>query len=285
MNTDVSIDDATVHYYDSDYPSKDFNICPENFDEVTWFQGLRQDVDYFLRLALESAGPILELCSGTGRIAIPMAQKNLDVTCVDISNGMLQALKSNIERVDPQLKKRLELVHCDATKLNLSQREFAMAFIGFNSLLCIPSFEGQRAVLANIAAHLKTGGLLALDIINPLGLKPEGDPVPRVFFTRKNVHTGNTYTRIAMRGALDADNKQELYGWYDEVQPSGQLNRRHYSAWWRPIFRHEIELMLELAGFEVAKMEGGHSGEAYTAASPRMLIQARKKAVQPVQPV
>ncbi|HSE40124.1 MAG TPA: hypothetical protein VLH08_05110, partial [Acidobacteriota bacterium] len=95
-------------------------------------------------------------------------------------------------------------------------------------------------------------------------------------FTRKNRITGNTYTRFAMMGAFDADQKQRLYGWYDEIFPDGTVKRQHYSLFWRPIFRFEIELMLRDAGFELISIEGGHRKEPFTAQSPRMFIVAGK---------
>ena len=45
--------------------------------------------------------------------------------------------------------------------------------------------------------------------------------------------------------------------------------------YWRPIFRHELQLMLRHAGFAIESLEGGHRAEPYTATSPRMFVQAR----------
>jgi hypothetical protein len=164
------------------------------------------------------------------------------------------------------------------TRLELRERNYSLVIIAFNSLLVISEFEAQLKTLHCVAEHLKPGGTLVLDIVNPLHLNTDGDGNPKPFFTRKNPHTGNTYTRFAMTGPFDENHRQKLSGWYDEYDTIGIVIRKHYAVHWRPIYRFEIELMLREAGFGSLKIEGGHCKEPYTAQSPRMFIQARKEA-------
>ncbi|MEA2600169.1 MAG: hypothetical protein QOF89_1161 [Acidobacteriota bacterium] len=73
---------------------------------------------------------------------------------------------------------------------------------------------------------------------------------------------------------MQTDQVQELFGWYDEIGADGLVRRAPYSARWRPIFRYELELMLERAGLEV---EGGHRHEPFTAWSQKMFVVARRR--------
>lgn len=276
MNASIADDDSSIRYYDSDYPSRDHGLYPENFDEVTKFQGLAFDVDRYGEIAAETGGHILELCCGTGRLAIPLARQGYEVTAVDMSAGMLRQFETNLGREDQAIASRIRLVNQDITDLALDRWDFTLAIIGFNSLLCITEFEAQCKALRAAALHIVRGGILALDLVNPLTLKPEGDPVPKPFFTRRSTESGQRYTRFAMLGPFDEHQRQRLYGWYDEVGPDGVVCRRHYSLHWRPVFRFEIELMLRHAGFEVVKVEGGHQKEPFHALSPKMFIQAKK---------
>jgi ubiquinone/menaquinone biosynthesis C-methylase UbiE len=276
MNAGISSSDASIHYYDGDYPSPVASLYPENFDETTKYQGLAFDIDRYLALAGETGGPVLELCCGTGRVAIPLARSGLEVVGVDISVGMLRQLRDNLTREEDAVSERIALVEADVESLSIG-REFPLAICAFNSLLCITDFEAQRAACRSIARHLRPGGVLALDIVNPLKLNIHGDPVPKPFFTRRNPHTGNTYTRFATMDAFDANHRQRLHGWYDEIDGEGRLRRQPYSMYWRPIFRFEIELMLEEAGIEIVALEGGHRQEPYTADSPRMFVVGRKR--------
>lgn len=276
MNAGLESNHVSIHYYDGDYPSKENSIYPENFDQTTVFQGLAHDVARYKEIASEVKGPVLELCCGSGRVAIPLASTGFEVTGVDISRGILDQFRVNLEREKPEVAKRVSLVEQDITQLSLSNKDYRFAFIAFNSLLCIPDFGGQIQALKSIGNHLATDGLLVIDIVNPLKLKSEGDSVPKAFFTRKNPHNGNSYTRFAMTGPFDENHRQKLHGWYDEINSDGAVRRRHYELFWRPIYRFEIELMLKEAGFRIQKIEGGHQKENYTADSPRMFIQARK---------
>jgi SAM-dependent methyltransferase len=271
--------DAATIYYDGDYPSQHFGVYPENFDGVTVFQGLAHDIARYVELAGQHGGPILEIGCGTGRVAMPLASAGHQVTGVDLSAAQLAQFRANLSRAGQGLDARVQLVEQDATRLDLGGQRFQMAIVAFNSLCCIPDFGGQQQALRGIAAHLTPGGVLVLDIVNPLRLKIEGDPVPKPFFTRRNPHNGNSYTRFAMVGPFDAEHRQRLHGWYDEIDADGHVVRRPYDLTWRPIFRHEIALMLDAAGFEIRSVEGGHQGEAYTAQSPRMVIQARRRSL------
>ena len=151
-----------------------------------------------------------------------------------------------------------------------------MAICAFNSLLSIPDFEQQQQTLLRAAEHIRKDGVLALDLMNPLVLNLAGDSFPIPFFNRKNPHSGNEYTRFAALGKMQTDQKQKLYGWYDEIESDGTVKRQLYEMYWRPVFRYEIKLMLEKAGFKVDKIYGGHQDEPYTESSRKLFIQAIK---------
>jgi ubiquinone/menaquinone biosynthesis C-methylase UbiE len=276
MNGNTNQNDPTIYYYDADYPSPHSSIYPENFDEITNYQGLAHDIARYKEIAETQGKAVLEVCCGSGRVAIPLAKSGFAVTAVDISEGLLDQFKKKLSCESAEVRTKVKLVHQDATTLNLETKNFDSVIVAFNSLLCIPDFEGQCKTLSAIANHLSPKGKLMLDIVNPLLLKFDGDATPKAFYTRRNPHNGNTFTRFSMRGAFDENHRQKLYGWYDEILPDGAVARQHYSMYWRPIFRFEIELMLSQAGLKIALLEGGHNKETFTAQSPHMFIQAIK---------
>jgi len=189
---------------------------------------------------------------------------------------MLERFQQNLDRESSTVASRVKLIRQDIADLELRERRFPLAIMAFNSLLLITEFASQCIALQAIGEHLSDRGLLVLDIVNPLNLPLQGDPVPKPFFTRRNVHNGNWYTRFAMIGPFDEHHRQQLHGWYDEIDSEGSVKRQSYSIYWRPIFRFEAELMLKQAGLKLDCIEGGHLKEPYTSQSPRMFIQARK---------
>ena len=277
MNADLPDDHSSIYYYDGDYPGQATSLFPENFDPATIDQGIAYDIDRYQELADESrGGPVLELCCGTGRVAIPLARRGFSVTGIDISESMLSRFRDNLGREEPAVAERISLARGDITDFDLGKR-FALIIVAFNSLLCVTRFEDQCAALAAAARHLDDNGRLAIDVMNPLALSFRSEPVPKPFVTRRNPHTGNLYTRFAAIGPMGDDQVQELFGWYDEAAPDGLVRRANYSLRWRPIFRGELELMLERAGLQVESIEGGHHREPFPAQSQKMFVVARQR--------
>jgi SAM-dependent methyltransferase len=258
MNGNLPASHPSVDYYDSDYPGIGTSVHDENLDDVLERQGLAYDIERYSGLARETSGQILELCCGTGRVAIPLARIGARVVAVDISEAMLNRFRQKI------------------TQLDLGPSRFELAIVSFNSLLLLTTRREQQTALAGVARHLEPGGRLAIDVVNPLALPLDGDPNPKPFFTRRHPNRNRLYTRFAAMGPMGPDQRQRLYGWYDELDEQGRVLRTPYSMYWRPIFRSELELMLEACGLEVAGVEGGHRSEAFAARSPRMFVVARR---------
>ena len=79
-----------------------------------------------------------------------------------------------------------------------------------------------------------------------------------------------------MFGPMDDEQRQSLLGWYDELDEQGRVVRSPYQMKWRPIFRYELELMLEAAGLRIVSLEGGHQKEPFKVESPRMFAVCAK---------
>jgi SAM-dependent methyltransferase len=256
MNADLPATHPSVDYYDSDYPGVGTSTLPANLDGMVEAQGLAHDIGRYLGLAADAAGPVLELGCGTGRVAIPLARAGARVTAVDISAAMLARFRGKLDAETAGVTSRIELVQQDMRELTLAHHGYALALIPFNSLMLLTERREQQRALARVAAHLAPGGLVAVDVVNPLSLPLRGDPVPAPFLRRRHCGRDRSYTRFAALGPLDADQRQLLFGWYDE--------------------QDELELMLECAGFRVESVEGGHRREPFVATSPKLFVVARK---------
>jgi SAM-dependent methyltransferase len=198
------------------------------------------------------------------------------VTAVDVSAPLLKRFKNKISEIPGFPSQNLRIVKQDVTKLSLSENNFDLVICAFNSLLCIPDFDQQQETLLQAAKHLRPDGLLALDIWNPLVLNLHGDEIPENYFSRRRTDNGNHYTRYAATGRMDINQVQPVYGWYDETQANGITTRTPYSMEWRIIFRYELGLMLEKAGFKIRNVYGGNRNEPLQAHSLKMFVEAVK---------
>lgn len=264
----------TIVYYDSDYPSKVFSSYPENFDPIVIDQGIADDVEQYLKLALKSGRKVLELCCGTGRVAIPLVMNGCTVTAVDVSTGLLRRFNRNIDKIVDFPGERLTIIRQDVTRLSLEETGFDVGICAFNSLLCIPDFHLQQQTLINASTYIRKDGLLALDIRNPWSVNLLGNETPEYFFSRRRADNGNPYSRFAATSPMRNDQTQTVYGWYDETSANGDINRSDYSIEWRFIFRYELELMLEKAGFAIQNIYGGNNNEPFQVDSPKMFVEA-----------
>lgn len=277
MNYDTPDDDAAILYYDGDYPSLELDPAPTLEDvESLRRNGLLGDVAFYLAAAQHCGGPILELGCGDGRLTIPLARAGYAVAGVDVSHPMLIRCRRRLAAERATVAERVSLLEADATTLDLADARFPLIIIPFNVLILMAERPRQRALLDVAARHLAPGGRLALDVMNPLVLSLGGDSSPQPSMPRRNPATGNVYVKHAVTSRIDADQRQRIYGWYEEQLPSGAAFTSDFSYWWRLIFRGEMTALLELSGLTEEQVWGDFDGGAWDVDSPRIVVQAVK---------
>jgi ubiquinone/menaquinone biosynthesis C-methylase UbiE len=102
----------------------------------------------------------LELAVGTGRVAIPLSLRGVEVTGIDISQAMLNQLAANPDgRLVSAILGDMVDIPVDGT--------FPLVFIAANSIFVISSQERQVECFRNVAAHLQSGGRFVLECFVP----------------------------------------------------------------------------------------------------------------------
>ncbi|MBP2311341.1 class I SAM-dependent methyltransferase [Azospirillum soli] len=275
MNKDVPDTDASILYYDGDYPSLEIGDVRAEDAATLARIGILGDVAFYKEQAEATGGPVLEIGCGTGRLTIPLARAGHKVWAVDISAAMLDQLRAKLALEPPEVQARVHVIQQDATALDLPVRGFRLAAIPFNVLMLIPDFTAERRTLASAAAHLAPDGRLALDVMNPLTLSLDAEKKPSPSEPRRNPRTGNRYVKNSLASRLDEQQRQRLYGWYDELLPDGKIEVSEFAFTWRMIFRFELELMLDSAGFAIESLTGDFEASSWTVDSRRMVVTAR----------
>ncbi|MFD1626508.1 class I SAM-dependent methyltransferase [Azospirillum griseum] len=279
MNPDTPADDASILYYDADYPS--LELGPASPDAVRALAriGLLGDVGFYAeQAAAHAAGgrPVLELGCGTGRIAIPLARRGFAVWGVEIADAMLDHLRDRLTAESADTRARLRLVRQDAAALDLPALApphpgAGLLLLPFNLLMLIPDRAQAVRALAAGARHLAPDGRFALDVMNPATLPQEADHAPAPSQPRRNPRTGHPYVRHAQLSAVDGRGVQRITGWYDELRPDGGIHTTRFAFDWRMIDRAELTAMLAEAGLRADAFHGDFDGAPWTDASPRIV--------------
>jgi SAM-dependent methyltransferase len=145
-----------------------------------------------------------------------------------------------------------------------------------NVLWHLPDLDSQVSSLRSVRAHLCAGGLLVIDLSNPLSMidRQEGNEVRLRFQT----HDGPMLVQgFSSARDLEAEQLLELSLWYDQTATDGTVRRTFTAVPLRYTFRFELELILHIAGFQVAQIYGSYDLEAYTTNSPSLLVVARAR--------
>ena len=111
---------------------------------------------------LAGSGPVLELGVGTGRLALALADRGLDVTGLDASGAMLDRL-----RAKPG-SERLTLLEGDmAAPPSLADDTFSVVPVGFNTFFNLTTVEAQAGCMASAARLLQGGGRFVVEAFVP----------------------------------------------------------------------------------------------------------------------
>jgi ubiquinone/menaquinone biosynthesis C-methylase UbiE len=125
------------------------------YDE--WAAPMTEDVDFYVSLAREADGPLVELAVGNGRVAIPVAQATgRAVIGIDASPAMLEQARARAAATGVEL----ELHEGDMRELALVEPA-ALIYCPFRALLHLPTWADRRRTFERVAASLRPGGRFA----------------------------------------------------------------------------------------------------------------------------
>ena len=217
------------------------------------------DLDLYLALADRAEGPILELAAGTGRVAIPLAEAGHRVTAVDLDPAMLARAKARAGSASIG-DDRITYVEADMTSVRLEAAgTFALGIVALNSLMVLPTRAAQRAAVATLAAHLRPGGIAAIDV-----WLPDADDLARfdgrviLEWPRTDPETGYLVTKAGSAQHDAANATVTLTTIFEEGRQGEPPARwvRHERL--RLVAADELRAFAEDAGLTVEMVAGGY---------------------------
>ena len=217
------------------------------YDE--WSAPMTADIPFYVDLALEADGPLIELAIGNGRVAVPVAQATRRcVIGIDSSPSMLEQARARAVEADVEL----DLRQGDIRDLAVDEPA-ALIYCPFRSLLHLPTWADRRRTFERVAAALRPGGRFAWNAFafdHAIAAAHDGqhqdEPVP---------HT----VRYAV-----GDNRVDL------TLDGGETS----SLWWAT--KNEWLGLLDAAGLELEALYGGFAGEPFTEASREYVFVSRR---------
>ena len=188
----------------------------------------RQDVAFFVQMARDSGGPVLEIGCGTGRVLIPTAQAATEIVGLDASPAMLARCREKLSREPQAVQSRAKLVEADMRHFDLARLpgvrpSFALATVPFRPAQHLLTVEDQLACLASIHRHLAARGRLGEE---PEFTLPDGRRVRRT-------------NRIVSRDGFNQIQGIELI--YHVTHPEGREERLVHAFQMRYFFRFELD--------------------------------------------
>src|SRR5918999_6243322 len=122
-----------------------------------WSAHMTADVPFYVHLACQAEGPLVELAVGNGRVAIPVARATGQrVIGVDSSPAMLAHARARAAEAGVEL----DLRECDMRELALDEPA-ALIYCPFRALLHLPTWADRRLTFERVAASLRPGGRFA----------------------------------------------------------------------------------------------------------------------------
>jgi SAM-dependent methyltransferase len=151
-HTGASYFDATDAYH---HPMSWDEAFAHRYDE--WAAHMTEDVAFYVDLAREADGVLVELAVGNGRVAIPVAQATGQcVVGIDSSPAMLEQARDSAARAGVEL----DLRQGDMRDFTLEEPA-ALIYCPFRALLHLPTWSDRRRTFERVAQSLQPGGRFA----------------------------------------------------------------------------------------------------------------------------
>ena len=199
-------------------------------------------VDFLAELAADGAA--LELGIGTGRIALPLARRGIQVHGIDLSTAMVARLRAK------QGAEEIATMIGDFSTTRLAGT-FSLVYLVFNTIMNLTAVDDQIACFHNAAAHLKPGGCFVIEVVIP-GLQrlPPGETI-RPLYLRETGVGFDEYDVVSQR----------LVSYHYSLN-DGKLEG--HAIPFRYVWPAELDLMARLAGMMLRERWGSWKREPFT---------------------
>ncbi len=200
--------------------------------------------------ALAGGGRVLELGIGTGRIALPLAARGVEIHGVDASDAMVAELRAKPGG------DAIPVTMGDFADVGV-EGEFDLIFVAFNTFFALLSQQEQVRCVRNVAARLSPVGVFVVEAFVP--------DMCRYDDSGQSLHEQRTDDEHAVFHVSQLDRAQQRIS-TRFVSINGE-HASQYPIEIRYVWPSELDLMAQLAGLRLRERRGDWQGGQFTAAS------------------
>jgi SAM-dependent methyltransferase len=200
---------------------------------------------------LARGGPVLELAIGTGRLALPLVERGLEVEGIDASERMVEKLRAKPGG------EALRIALGDFADVPV-EREYRLVFVAFNTLFALLTQEDQVRCFANVAQHLTDDGAFVVEAFFP--------DLARFDRNQRTSATLVDENRVMLDASRHNPVEQRVDSQHIVITEAGT---KLYPVSIRYAFPGELDLMARLAGLRLRERWGSWNREPFTGESGR----------------
>ena len=193
-------------------------------------------------------GAVLELGIGTGRIALPLAERGVQVHGIDLSEAMVARLKAKPGG------DRIAVAIGDFATTRV-EGTFTLAYVVYNTIHNLTTQDAQVACFENVASHLEPGGCFVIEV----GLPDVKGESLRIFAFSER-HIGIDEYDVVNQGLISHHYTRTKDGTF-----------RYGSGPFRYVWPSELDLMARIAGLTPRERYSGWRGEPFTSDSTKLV--------------
>ena len=208
---------------------------------------------------LAQNGRALELGIGTGRIALPLSERNVEVHGIDAASSMISRLRSKPG------SDRISVTQGSFADVSVDG-EFALVYVVFNTFFALSSQEEQVRCFRNVAAHLSPGGCFVIEAFVP--------DMTRFDHEQSNWATKVTEDLVELDVGRHDQATQRVVSQKIVITDG---NVRLYPVQIRYAWPSELNLMAQLAGLRLRERWGNWNREPFTAESGKHISIYQKQ--------
>ena len=222
-----------------------------------------EQIAFYERQIKKYGSPVLELACGTGNYLVTLAQNDVEISGLDISDEMLHAAERRAENENTETN----LINADMRDFDLNQK-FALVFVAGNSFQHLNRLEDVEACFASVRRHLKPDGRFIVEVFNPSLELLNRNPNERYFVGEYKTRDG--WIVLTENVFYDAATQINHLNWHYKNQFMKEEQTVSFTM--RQFFPQELDSLFLYNGFQIERKFGDFDEAEFTSQSPKQII-------------